>query len=99
MKLLSDVTFGMCYLHRFFPTHLALDSLMLLTLPRLKAYQKKHRRLLGIYNVEFHESYDYNDNDRHYNGEFGTNIEQQFRLYFKDIKNRINELENENENV
>lgn len=75
------------YLNRHFPKHLCLDDLRKLSLDRVKAYYKKHRHYIGQFD---HDTYPYIDSDFRYNGEFDTNVCEQFKAYFNDIKRLIN---------
>lgn len=80
------------YLHRHFPNHLSLIALEKLSTPRLLAYYKKHRHLRTKFNDEDYPCYD--ENDIHYNGEFGTSVEHQINQYFDEIKKLLDSREN-----
>lgn len=71
------------YLNRHFPKRLSQQDLNALTLARVKAYNKKHSRLLGLYK---NQTYHYSPHDIEYNGNFGTNVEMQINEYFSMVR-------------
>jgi hypothetical protein len=74
------------YLNRYFPNRLNIIDLKKLPVARITAYYKKYRHFIGKFD---HETYADKGNDFAYNGEFGTNITEEFQTYFKDIRSLI----------
>lgn len=77
------------YLNRHWPNRLDLLDAAELNQKRLKAYIDKHQAKQHYYK---HESYLYRGTDFDYNGEFDTNIEHEYKLYFKTLRLILNKI-------